>query len=117
MLLIFLIGHSASRLEVNDSLPIESKNLLLVIVRSALPHFNRNCFQAFTTPKQLLRKLIQRYNVPRDPNMSMEEFVKYRTGIQNGVINCLKLWVTNGDDFESEFRSVDHIFLCFQLVE
>ncbi|KAL5267719.1 hypothetical protein ACHWQZ_G004681 [Mnemiopsis leidyi] len=58
-------------------------------------------YQAFTTPKQLLRKLIQRYNVPRDPNMTMEEFVKYRTGIQNGVINCLKLWVTNGDDFEN----------------
>ena len=80
-------------------------NTMDTIIESLHSYSCNSQLQAFTTPKQLLRKLVQRYNVPRDPSMPMEEFVKYRTGIQNGVINCLKLWVTNGDDFESKFEA------------
>ena len=50
--------------------------------------------------------------------MTIEEFVKYRTGIQNGVINCLKLWVTDGDDFESKFGNEvtqRNLFICADL--
>eukprot|EP00118_Oscarella_pearsei_P003292 m.13785 g.13785 ORF g.13785 m.13785 type:complete len:1275 (+) comp25228_c0_seq1:253-4077(+) len=57
-------------------------------------------YQTFTTPENLLAKLIQRYHIVRPTDMSYSDFGNMRTSIQARVINALRLWVEHVDDFK-----------------
>ena len=70
-------------------------------------------YQTFTTPENLLAKLIQRYHIVRPADMSYSDFGNMRTSIQARVINALRLWVEHGDDFKGETLQKFSIFNLF----
>lgn len=59
-------------------------------------------YRAYTSPKILLQKLIERYNVIRPPHKSINEFNTSKTKIQLRVINALKFWLELGFDFQDD---------------
>lgn len=85
----------------------------LVFVRAFLV-----TYQLFTTSTMLLAKLSQRYNAPRDPTFSDEEWRKRVLPIQIRVVNVIKMWI---EEFHSDFDdlTVSSIrdFLNFQVRE
>ncbi|KAJ3436717.1 ras guanine nucleotide exchange factor i-related [Anaeramoeba flamelloides] len=56
--------------------------------------------QSFTTPRKLLRKLLQRYNVPKG-NLSFEQYQEKKQKIQIKVCNVLISWIK---DYFSDFN-------------
>ncbi|KAJ3445578.1 ras guanine nucleotide exchange factor i-related [Anaeramoeba flamelloides] len=56
--------------------------------------------QSFTTPRKLLRKLLQRYNVPRG-NLTLEKYQEKKQKIQIKVCNVLISWIK---DYFSDFN-------------
>lgn len=60
------------------------------IVDSCFLQAFMSTYTLFTTPKMLLRKLKQRYNVPND---RMEALVGQKLPIQVRVINLIKVWI------------------------
>ncbi|KAI6654258.1 Ras guanine nucleotide exchange factor K-like [Oopsacas minuta] len=59
-------------------------------------------YRAYTSPKILLQKLEERYNVIRSRDKSINDFNISRTKIQLRVINALKFWLELGFDFEDD---------------
>ena len=57
-------------------------------------------YQSFATPERLLKKLIERYNVVRPPNVGFKSFAVMKQTIQARVINAFKLWVDLSVDFK-----------------
>ncbi|KAJ3269435.1 Son of sevenless 2, partial [Borealophlyctis nickersoniae] len=57
-------------------------------------------YQSFTTPILFLRKLIERYHVPRSRRETWPSFEKYRTTIQLRVCNVLLQWTRH---YQAEF--------------
>lgn len=85
----------------------------LVFVRAFLV-----TYQLFTTSTTLLAKLSQRYNAPRDPSLSDEEWRKRVLPIQIRVVNVIKMWI---EEFHSDFDDLTissiRDFLNFQVRE
>ncbi|KAJ3427944.1 guanine nucleotide exchange factor [Anaeramoeba flamelloides] len=52
-------------------------------------------YQSFTTPKELLNKLIERYHVPRNYAKKFTDFKKKRHLIQVRIGTVLKKWIEN----------------------
>jgi hypothetical protein len=68
-------------------------------------------YQSFTTPSVLLRKLIERYHVPRQPynsrRLPFDEFDKLRIRIQLRVCNVIQQWTKKyGSDFVDSATNV-----------
>ncbi|KAJ6230896.1 ras guanine nucleotide exchange factor i-related [Anaeramoeba flamelloides] len=59
------------------------------------------CYQSFTTPQQVLSKLIERYHMPKRSDQTYTEFKKHRKFIQMRVGNVLKKWI---EDHFSDFN-------------
>nr|WEL12724.1 ras guanine nucleotide exchange factor K-like [Halisarca dujardinii] len=71
-------------------------------------------YQSFTSPERLLRKLIERYNVVRAPNMDSLSFNMFRTTIQVRVINAIKLWLETGVEFRDSVSLQDKVMSFVQ---
>jgi hypothetical protein len=75
-------------------------------------------YQLFTSSTILLAKLSQRYNAPRDPSITDEEWRKRVLPIQIRVVNVIKMWI---EEFHSDFDDVTisniRDFLNFQVRE
>ncbi|KAJ5075793.1 ras guanine nucleotide exchange factor i-related [Anaeramoeba ignava] len=62
-------------------------------------------YQSFTTPKMLLRKLIQRWHVPKSKNMADEIFRPKKRSIQLRVCNVIKNWIEKHySDFQTKLK-------------
>ncbi|KAJ3440638.1 ras guanine nucleotide exchange factor i-related [Anaeramoeba flamelloides] len=59
------------------------------------------CYQSFTTPRQVLWKLIERYHVPKKNDQTFTEYKTHRKFIQLRVGNVLKKWM---EDHFSDFN-------------
>lgn len=105
-----IVAGSLNRL-VELLTPIEEVDL--VFVRAFLV-----TYQLFTTSTTLLAKLSQRYNAPRDPALSDEEWRKRVLPIQIRVVNVIKMWI---EEFHSDFDDLTissiRDFLNFQVRE
>ncbi|KAI9184686.1 hypothetical protein H9P43_003741 [Blastocladiella emersonii ATCC 22665] len=70
-------------------------------------------YHSFTTPKEVLAKLIDRYHVPRFGHQSLQDFERLRVNIQSRVCNVLKTWTKS---YTTAFMENDGSELVAQLL-
>ncbi|KAJ5078285.1 ras guanine nucleotide exchange factor i-related [Anaeramoeba ignava] len=63
-------------------------------------------YQSFTTPKKLLKKLIERWHVPNSTELTEEKYNMKKRGIQIRICNVAKNWLEkHHEDFRPQLKA------------
>eukprot|EP01156_Anaeramoeba_ignava_P005919 Anaeramoba_ignava/a347316_22.p1 GENE.a347316_22~~a347316_22.p1 ORF type:complete len:460 (+),score=143.59 a347316_22:1220-2599(+) len=75
-------------------------------------------YQTFMTPKELLKKLVERFHVPKIFQMDDEQFLSYKKIIQARVCQVLKFWLRNSySDFDESLTQEFMKFINESLIQ